>query len=116
MSTSPTEDLTATRARLLEAFWSRRGIDDNLAHQSVNCLQKSWPRTVNELVMDELLAEVLQGFPVFPVWFERTMTATRRQFLFKNYQGLTSRTLSHLAIQCHLNEYAWTEDAEETEK
>jgi 2-polyprenyl-3-methyl-5-hydroxy-6-metoxy-1,4-benzoquinol methylase len=110
----PAEDLTATRARLLQAFWSRRGIDDQLAHASVNCLQQSWPTTVNELVMDELLAEVLQGFPVFPVWFERAMTTTRRQFLFKDYQGRTSRTLSHLAIQCHLNEYAWIEDAEET--
>ena len=77
-------------------------------------MQQSWPKTVNELVMDELLAEVLQGFPVFPVWFERAMTTTRRQFLFKDYQGRTSRTLSHIAIQCHLNEYAWTEDSEET--
>ena len=114
MSTSPTEDPTATRARLLQAFWSRRGIDDQLAHASVNCLQQSWPKTVNELVTDELLAEVLQGFPVFPVWFERAMTTTRRQFLFKDYQGRTSRALSHIAIQCHLNEYAWTEDSEET--
>lgn len=114
MSTPPTEDVSATRARLLQAFWSRRGIDDQLAHASVNCLQRSWPKTVNELVMDELLAEALQGFPVFPVWFERAMTTTRRQFLFKDYGGLTSRALSHIAIQCHLNEYAWTEDAEET--
>ena len=113
MSTSNTEDSTATRARLLQAFWSKRGISDQLALDSVNCLQNSWPKTVNELVTDELLAEVLQGFPVFPVWFERAMTATRRQFLFKDYQGLASRALSHLAIQCHLNEYAWTEDAEE---
>lgn len=114
MSTPPVEDLTATRARLLQTFWSRRGVDDQLAHASVNCLQQSWPKTVNELVMDELLAEVLQGFPVFPVWFERAMTTIRRQFLFKDYKGLTSRTLAHIAIQCHLNEYAWAEDAEET--
>jgi hypothetical protein len=109
-----TEDLTARRARLLQGFWSRSGVNETLATEAVECLRQSWPATVNELVTDELLAEVLQNFAVYPEWIERALTAVRRQFLFKDYNGLTSRALSHLAIQCHLNEYAWFEDAEES--
>jgi 2-polyprenyl-3-methyl-5-hydroxy-6-metoxy-1,4-benzoquinol methylase len=109
-----TEDFTAKRARLLQGFWSRAGVSETLATEAVECLRQSWPTTVNAFVLDELLAEVLQNFAVYPAWIERALTTVRRQFLFKDYQGLTSRALSHLAIQCHLNEYAWFEDAEET--
>lgn len=114
MTPVPTEDMTDKRARLLQAFWSRSGVSETLAVEAVECLRQSWPTTVNALVTDELLAEVLQNFAVYPAWIERALTGVRRQFLFKDYQGRTSRALSHLAVQCHLNEYAWFEDAEET--
>ena len=103
-----------TRERLLAGYLSRQGVSDALVVESINFLMGDWPKTVNDLIADRLLAEMLRSFPIFPGWFEFNMTATRRQFLVRDYRGLTSDFLAHLAIQCHLNEYAWAEDATET--
>src|SRR6185503_7299783 len=55
--------------------------------------------------------EFLRNFPVFPAWLEQRMTAVRRQLLFEPEGEALAPLLSSVAIQCHLNDYAWTLDA-----
>ncbi len=107
-------DTAAERLRLVAALRSGRGATDVLSARCIDVIRASWPQTVNALVADPLIGEFLRSFPVFPAWFERNMTSIRRQFLFKDYGGLVSGVLCDLAIQCHLNEFAWAEDAAET--
>ena len=78
------EDLAVTRANLLRAFRSGQGATEVLAFEAVRVLGGTWsdPMLVKDLAADELLAELLQSSPIFPVWLERIMTAVRRRMLF----------------------------------
>ena len=106
------------RARLLAALRSGQGATDVIVAQGVQLLKESWTRdlSVSDVASDALACELLVCLPVFPVWLERTMTRIRRRLLF----GAPTDELAHLAaavaIQCHLNEYAWAEDGQETER
>ena len=110
------EDLAATRAKLLRAFRSGQGATEVLATEAVRVLGATWPTPtrVKDLAADELLAELLQSSPIFPVWLERMMTATRRSLLFSAPSQAMAPLRASIAIQCHLNEHAWAEDATET--
>jgi SAM-dependent methyltransferase len=110
------EDFAATRATLLSAFRSGQGATEFLAADAVRVLGATWPTPtrVIDVATDELLAEVLQSSPVFPVWLERMMTAARRSLLFSAPNEAFAPLRSWIAIQCHLNEHAWAEDATET--
>ena len=105
-------DIAVARPSLVRAFRSGQGATDALAAEAVGVLGQSWAKTFEDLAADELLSELLRGFPVFPAWLERRMTALRRRYLFGDSEG-GARLLADLAIQCHLNEYAWAEDATE---
>ncbi len=112
-----TEDLVATRARLLREFRSGEGATENLAVEAARVLGATWPTPtrVRDVATDELLAELLLSTPVYPVWLERMMSATRRSLLFSATTGDFSLLRARLAIQCHLNEHAWIEDSTETQ-
>jgi 2-polyprenyl-3-methyl-5-hydroxy-6-metoxy-1,4-benzoquinol methylase len=115
-----TADVTAQddRARLLSAFRSGQGVVEFLAAEAGEVLRRSWPKSpsIFEIARDELLAEVLQSLPVFPAWLERAMTRTRLALLFMAPREDLAPLAAHLAIQCHLNEFAWNEDPPETER
>lgn len=109
-------EFDAERARLLRAFRSGQGATDALATLGGQFLWKSWPKTLSlpDLARDEVLAELLLNFPIFPAWLEARMTTLRRMLLFAPAREIMAPLLGRLAIQCHLNEYAWAEDAAET--
>lgn len=111
------EDLAATRETLLQGFRSGQGATEVLAMDAVRVLGGSWPSPtrVKDVAADELLGELLQAFPIFPVWLERLMTNLRRRLLFSPPSDMMTKLRSWIAIQCHLNEYAWAEDAVETQ-
>jgi len=111
------EDFAAKRANLLLDFRSGQGATEVLAMEAVRVLGATFPTPtrVRDLANDQLLAELLQSSPVFPVWLERMMTAARRSLLFSSPDPNLSALKSWIAIQCHLNEYAWAEDAAETQ-
>lgn len=108
-------DYVADRLQLVEEFRGGDGATEIIAAKAIFVLGRTWPRALEDLARDELLAELLQNSPVFQVWIERRMTAVRRYFLFSVPSQVTAPLLGRLAIQCHLNEYAWAEDAIETQ-
>jgi 2-polyprenyl-3-methyl-5-hydroxy-6-metoxy-1,4-benzoquinol methylase len=106
------------RQRLLTALRSGQGLVDDLAEeQAGEVLRRTWPKGgIFELARDDLLIGLLQCFAVFPVWLERSMTRTRLALLFMEPRNELAPLVAALAIQCHLNEYAWNEDPAETER
>ena len=110
------EDFAVRRANLLLDFRSGQGATEVLAMEAVRVLGATFPTPtrVRDLANDELLAELLQSSPIFPVWLERMMTAARRSLLFSAPEKALAPLKSWIAIQCHLNEHAWAEDATET--
>ena len=106
------------RARLLRAFRSGQGPTDALAAECGAFLLRSWPKGLSlaDISRDELLGELLLSFPIFPVWLEKVMTQARRALLFARPDDGLEPFAGRLAIQCHLNEYAWAEDAAESER
>ncbi len=113
-----TAAVSGERERLLKAFRSGRGATDALAAEASEALRRSWPDNmpIDEVARDELLGELLRSFSVFPVWLERAMTHRRLALLFSNPRPVLEPLAAALAIQCHLNEYAWNEDPAETER
>lgn len=111
------EDLAAERVRLVSAFRSGKGATEILAVDAVRVLGGTWPTPtrIADVAYDALLAELLQSAPIFPVWLERMMTAMRRVLLFAAPNDGLAPLKANLAIQCHLNEHAWAEDATETQ-
>lgn len=101
----------------MQGFRSGRGGTEPLAIEAVRVLGASWPTPlrVRDVAHDELLAELLQSAPIFPVWLERALTGARRSLLFAASSEEFALLKSRIAIQCHLNEYAWAEDATETQ-
>lgn len=111
----PPEDEASARAALVRAFRDRLADVDALARSAVAHLHANWPQTGDALASDELLAELLVSVPIYPLWLERRLTGLRRRFLLRGGGGeATAPLLGRLAIQCHLNEYAWAVDAEES--
>ena len=112
------EALQQEAKRLVQGFRNGPGSTDMLAGAAVDVLQSTWPRagSISEFAGNELLLELLQSFSVFPVWLERAMTRARLALLFSNPRDELAPLAAALAIQCHLNEYAWNEDPPETER
>lgn len=110
--------VNAARERILKAFRSGRGATDGLAAEASEALRLSWTRdqTLGDVARDELLLELLHSFSLFPVWLERAMTRRRLGLLFSEPREDLAPLAAALAIQCHLNEYAWNEDPAETER
>ena len=106
------------RVRLLAELRGHGGAVEVAAAQAGELLRRSWPRdqSIFDVAKDELLSELLRSFPIFPVWLERAMTRRRLALLFANPIEALSPLAASLAIQCHLNEYAWREDPVETER
>lgn len=105
------EEVLAARTRAVRAFRGRRLPTAQIAVAATQLLAQSWPQTLEGVAEDELLLEYLQHFPLFPAWLEQRMTAARRELLFEPEGEGRALLLSRLAIQCHLNEFAWAEDA-----
>ena len=105
------DQLPQARARVVQAFRGPRSATAQIAVAATQLLAQSWPETLDALSQDELLLEYLQHFPLFPAWLEQRMTAVRRQLLFEPEGEGRALLLSRLAIQCHLNEFAWAENA-----
>lgn len=105
------DETLAARSRAVRAFQARRLPTAQIAVAATQLLAQSWPDTLDAVAQDELLLEYLQHFPLFPAWLEQRMTAVRRQLLFEPEGEGRALLLSRLAIQGHLNEFAWTEDA-----
>lgn len=98
--------------RLLRAL--RDGTSDAvLIGAAAAHLRAHWPAGVEALARDELLAELLVTTPIYPAWLERKMTALRRTFLLEGCPESAWPLLARLAIQCHLNQYAWAVDVVE---
>lgn len=116
--TVETDAVNEERERLLRAFRSGQGATDELAAEAGEVLRRSWSRnpSIFDVAQDELLAELLQSFSIYPVWLEQAMTRRRMALLFSNPLEELSPLAANLAIQCHLNEYAWNEDPVETER
>lgn len=108
-------DVAGERASVVAQLRGGAGAPDALVNQALTLLLKSWPADVAAMAADELLCEVLQAFPIGPAWFEHRMTALRRRLLFSPAMPGAATLLQALAIQCHLNEYAWAETPEEAE-
>jgi 2-polyprenyl-3-methyl-5-hydroxy-6-metoxy-1,4-benzoquinol methylase len=106
------------RERLLTSLRNGRGSIEDLADAAGDVLRRSWPanQSIFDIGRDDLLAVLLQSFPIFPVWLERAMTRTRLALLFMEPRNELAPLVAALAIQCHLNEYAWNEDPPETER
>ena len=104
------------RAQLLRAFRSGQGATDQLAQLGVDFLRERWGEslTLADVAREEVLHELLLNFPIFPVWLERTMTRVRYRLLLDAPSPATTRLAACVAIQCHLNEYAWAEHPIET--
>jgi len=111
-------DPTQERERLLSAFRSGRGATDSLVADTSAFLKRTWPANLSlfDVAQDQLLAELLRSFPVFPVWLEQAMTRRRLALLFSEPREQFAPLAASLALQCHLNEYAWNEDPPETER
>jgi 2-polyprenyl-3-methyl-5-hydroxy-6-metoxy-1,4-benzoquinol methylase len=105
-------DLELARARLVDAFRGDQAPTSQIAVAAVDVLSRSWPRTWDELARDELLSELLQHFPIFGPSMERRLAWARRELLLHPREG-TETLLAALAIQGHLNEYAWAVDGVE---
>ena len=101
--------------RTLAAQFRRLGATDEGVPLAIELLGKAWPATPVAMAGDDLLLEVLRTFPVAPMWFERCMTEARRRLLFSPATPGAGALLPALAVQCHLNEYAWAEGPDETE-
>jgi len=100
------------RERLLKAL--RGGTSDAVVIGAAAAhLRAHWPADVQALARDELLAELLVTTLIYPAWLERKMTALRRTFLLEGCVEAAWPLLARLAIQCHLNEYAWAVDVVE---
>lgn len=108
----------AERQRLLQAIRSGRGATDALAAEVSAFLLRAWPQgqSLDDIARDELLLSLLQMFPIFPDTLERAMTRWRTVLLFANPREELAPLAGALAIQGLLNEYAWAEDAVETER
>lgn len=106
------------RGRLLRAFRNGQGVPELMAAQASEVLRRTWPRdqTIFDVAKDDLLAVLLQSFSIFPDWLERSMTRRRLALLFSEPREELAPLAAALAIQCHLNEYAWNEDPPETER
>jgi 2-polyprenyl-3-methyl-5-hydroxy-6-metoxy-1,4-benzoquinol methylase len=106
------------RTRLLNALRSGQGAPEIVATQAGEVLRRSWTReqTLLDVARDELLAELLRTFAIFPDWLERSITRRRLALLFSQARDELAPLAASLAIQCHLNEYAWNEDPEETRR
>ncbi len=107
-------DVTAGGAadHLLKALRAGNG-DAAVIGAAAAHLRGHWPQDLAALAQNELLAELLVTTPIYPGWLERKMTALRRTFLLEGCPEAASPLLARLAIQCHLNEYAWAVDGVE---
>lgn len=103
------ERLAGARSRAVAAFRGRKLATAHIAVAATEILAQSWPETLDALAQDEVLLEYLQYFPLFPAWLEHRMTAVRRELLYEPEGEGRALLLSRLAIQCHLNEFAWAE-------
>lgn len=71
-----------------------------------------WTAFASALANDHLLARMLRLQPLRDAKRERHMTSVRRRCLLGG--GAPIPLLTHLALQCFLNEYAWFESEAET--
>ena len=106
------------RERLIAAFRNGDEAIEVLAAEASQLLRASLSarQTIFDVARDELLAEFLKSSLVFPDWFELSMTQRRLALLFTQPREELAPFAACLAIQCHLNEYAWNEDPPETER
>lgn len=105
------ERLAGARTRAVQAFRGRKLSTAQIAVAATQILAQSWPETLDALGQDEVLLEYLQHFPLFPAWLEQRMTSVRRELLYEPEGEGKALLLSRLAIQGHLNEFAWAENA-----
>ena len=107
------EDWRRPEARdgLLRDFRSGTVRPATLGQSAITHLRANWPATDAALAADELLAQVLVSVPIYPQWLEGRLTGLRRRLLFGDGVEALGPLLPNLAIQCHLNEYAWALDA-----
>ena len=103
-------DVAAERESLLAAYRSGAQAPDFLAGRAGQILYDAWSDDLAALAADDLLSERLLSQPAYPIWMERRLTEIRRRFLFEGAAPEAEPLLARLAIQCHLNEYAWALD------
>jgi len=77
-------------------------------------LRDAWPGSIEGLAADELLAGLLTSLPISDPELEQRLTDVRRSLLVGGPHEAALPLLGRLATQCHLNEYAWAEDPDET--
>jgi SAM-dependent methyltransferase len=73
----------------------------------VQALRANWPPTIEAMAADEFAAELLVSAPIYPLPLERALTGVRRRLLLGGADESLLPFLARLAIQGHLNEYAW---------
>ena len=79
----------------------------------IKALRAHWPPTIEAAAVDEMIAELLVNTPIYPRGMERALTAVRRRLLLGAADERLAPFVCRLAIQGHLNEYVWDQDAQE---
>lgn len=104
------------RQALIAAYRANPVLPDAPALPLIAALRANWPPSVKALAADDLLAELLTTTPIYPAGLERALTAVRRSLLLGNLTDDLLPLVVSLAIQGHLNEYAWAATAEERQR
>lgn len=100
----------AVRARLAQALqegWARA---DGLAAPALRLLRAAWPNSPAALVADPLLSACLTSILIRDTALEERLVALRRGILLHGASPTALPFVARLAVQCHLNEYAWAID------
>lgn len=101
------------RAALLRDYYAGPVLPGAPAWPLIQALGASWPPSIEALAQDELAAALLQTTPIYPIGLERALTAVRRRLLLEGVSDAAIPLVANLAIQGHLNEYAWATTPEE---
>lgn len=105
--------LSEQRLALLKTYREGPKLSPMAAVPLINALRENWPPTIEAAAVDELIAELLINTPIYPRGMEQALTAVRRRLLVGGVDERLAPFVCRLAIQGHLNEYVWDQDAQE---
>ncbi len=97
-------------ARALDEAWASA---DVLQGPATALLLAAWPVGLEALAEDALVVALLTSGPIRDLEVERRLTALRRELLFAPEDEALWPLRAGLAIQGHINEYAWVSEPDE---
>jgi 2-polyprenyl-3-methyl-5-hydroxy-6-metoxy-1,4-benzoquinol methylase len=101
------------RQALLKTYREGQKLSPMAAVPLIKALRENWPPSIEAAAVDEMIAELLVNTPIHPRGLERALTVVRRRLLVGGVDERLAPFVCRLAIQGHLNEYVWDQDAQE---